>query len=142
MFHDQLSSDSPCPCGSGNSFADCCGPALSGTQPAPTAEALMRSRYCAFAIGAVDYLLDTVAPEKRQEGDAELLAEQTQVTTWTGLKIISTRMGKECDDLGEVSFEARFQSGPSKGILREHSRFRREAGLWVYVDGDVELLPG
>ncbi|WP_432696277.1 YchJ family protein [Marinobacterium sp. YM272] len=142
MLHDQLTGASPCPCGSGKTFAQCCEPALNGTRPAPTAEALMRSRYCAFAIGAVEYLLQTIAPEKRQEGDAELLTEQTQVTTWTGLKILSTRNGTENDSLGEVSFEARFESGPSKGVLREHSRFRRDAQRWVYVDGDVELLPG
>ncbi|WP_280273702.1 YchJ family metal-binding protein, partial [Nocardia wallacei] len=42
---------------SGETLTDCCGPRLDGTRPAPTAEALMRSRYTAFAVGDVDYLL-------------------------------------------------------------------------------------
>jgi len=47
----------PCPCGTGRSFAQCCGAALSGAHPAPTAEALMRSRYTAFALRDTAYLL-------------------------------------------------------------------------------------
>lgn len=37
----------PCPCGSGRRDAHCCLPILRG-EPAPTAEALMRSRYTAY----------------------------------------------------------------------------------------------
>ena len=47
----------PCPCGSGRAFGACCGPALSGERPAPTAEALMRSRYTAFTLHDTAYLL-------------------------------------------------------------------------------------
>ncbi len=47
-----------CPCGSGRAFADCCGPLIAGAA-APTAEALMRSRYTAHVRGAVDYIVDT-----------------------------------------------------------------------------------
>ncbi|MBS97455.1 MAG: zinc chelation protein SecC [Oceanospirillaceae bacterium] len=141
MFQDQLNSDQTCPCGSGKVFRECCEPALQGTQPALTAEALMRSRYCAFALGAIDYLIDTQAKEKRQPGEAELLAEQIQVTTWTGLKILSTRKGLADDTDGVVEFEARFESGPQKAILHEVSRFRKDDGRWVYVDGEVELRP-
>src|SRR5256885_5731628 len=39
------------PCGSWVSFNQCCGPVHAGTTPAATAEALMRSRYSAFAVG-------------------------------------------------------------------------------------------
>ncbi|MBV1789079.1 YchJ family protein [Marinobacterium sp. D7] len=139
MLHDTLNSDQPCPCGSGRTFNACCEPALSGVTPAATAEALMRSRYSAFALGAVDYLIDTLAPEKRQPGEAELLAEQTQVTTWTGLTILDTQAGGPQDSIGVVEFEARFDSGPDHGVLHERSRFRRENGRWLYVDGDVQL---
>ncbi|KEA65293.1 UPF0225 protein YchJ [Marinobacterium lacunae] len=141
MLHDQQSGNHTCPCGSGRTFKACCEPALSGVTPAPTAEALMRSRYSAFALGAVDYLIETLAPEMRHPGEAELLAEQTQVTTWTGLTILDTQAGGPEDTTGIVEFEARFQSGPDKGALHERSRFRRENSRWVYVDGDVELKP-
>lgn len=142
MFHDQLDATQPCPCGSGHNFQQCCQRALLGQTPAATAEALMRSRYTAFALGAVDYLIDTLAPEKRLPGEAELLAEQIQLTQWLGLKILATRDGGPLDTQGEVKFEARFEAGKERGLLRENSRFRRDNGHWLYVDGDVEWLPG
>ncbi|WP_410106547.1 YchJ family protein, partial [Sutterella wadsworthensis] len=57
-----------CPCGSGRRFADCCGLYLSGGSQAlgaPTPEALMRSRYSAYACGDDAYVLATWAPETR-----------------------------------------------------------------------------
>ena len=47
-----------CPCGSGDDYAACCGRLHAGA-PAPTAEALMRARYSAFAVGNLGYLLGT-----------------------------------------------------------------------------------
>src|SRR5690606_3746516 len=45
----------PCSCGSGRAGDACCGPLLAGAAAAGTAEALMRSRYCAYVHGARDY---------------------------------------------------------------------------------------
>jgi SEC-C motif-containing protein len=39
-----------CPCGSQKPFSDCCEPYVSGAEAAPTAEALMRSRYSAYVV--------------------------------------------------------------------------------------------
>lgn len=141
MLTDTKDLDTRCPCGSGKPFAFCCEPALSGRKPAATAEALMRSRYTAFALGAIDYLIRTTARRKRAPQDAELLAEQTQVTTWTGLEILATEAGRAGDQLGMVEFKASFDSPEGSAILHERSNFEREEGHWVYTDGDVELLP-
>lgn len=139
MLHDHTQ---PCPCGSQKPYRDCCEPAISGIRPATTAEALMRSRYTAFALGQADYLVETLAPEQRQPDEAGVLAEQLKTTTWTGLRILDTRDGGEQDRRGEVEFEASFSTGNEKGRLHERSRFRREQGRWVYVDGDVEVMRG
>ncbi len=141
MLTDNKDLDTRCPCGSGKPFSFCCEPAISGRKPAATAEALMRSRYTAFALGAVDYLINTTATRKRGPRDAELLSEQTQVTTWIGLKILDTQAGSASDQTGIVEFEAAFDSPEGSAILHERSNFEREQGLWVYTDGDVELLP-
>ncbi|HEX5804075.1 MAG TPA: YchJ family metal-binding protein, partial [Azospira sp.] len=45
----------PCPCGSDQPYARCCGRWHAG-EPAPSAEALMRSRYAAYVLGLSDYL--------------------------------------------------------------------------------------
>ncbi|NVK43338.1 MAG: SEC-C domain-containing protein [Oceanospirillaceae bacterium] len=142
MLQDDRTLNLPCPCGSGKPYQDCCQPAISGQTPAATAEALMRSRYTAFALGQVDYLIETLAPKQRRPDDAAILAEQSASTTWTGLQIIDRRKGRPRDERGEVEFIASFEAGGEKGRLHERSRFRRERGRWVYVDGEVEILPG
>lgn len=141
MLTDNKDLDTRCPCGSGKPFSFCCEPAIAGRKPAASAEALMRSRYTAFALGAIDYLINTTASRKRSPQDAELLSEQTQVTTWTGLVILHTEAGSPRDKTGTVEFKASFDSPEGSGILHERSRFEREQGLWVYTDGEVELLP-
>ncbi|XVX21783.1 YchJ family protein [Actinomycetota bacterium] len=125
----------PCPCGSGEAYAACCGPFLDGT-PAPTAEALMRSRYTAFARNDIAYLVRTWHPRTRPEG----LREDTG-NRWVALRVIDTLDGGPDDETGEVEFEADWLEGaPSGGGRRqrmhERSRFVRRGGRWVYLDGD------
>lgn len=126
----------PCPCGSSSGFAACCGPILAG-EPAPTAEALMRSRYTAFVRGDIGHIRATYAAEHRAKVGADLPAVE-----WIGLKIHGTSLGGAGDDTGTVDFTARFRENGLPGIHREISNFRREDGNWVYVDGDVRTQPG
>ena len=59
-------STEPCSCLSGMSYETCCEPLHRRKQLANTAEQLMRSRYSAFALAEVDYLMathpDTLTP--------------------------------------------------------------------------------
>jgi len=122
-----------CPCQSGRPFSECCGPLLSGACTAPIAEALMRSRYTAFALRDVAYLLRSWHPSTRPAAiDPDTIPE------WHGLRIIRTEEGKEGDFKGVVEFEAAFSTGQGRGLLRETSRFVREDGQWLYVDGDLQ----
>ncbi|MFC6669530.1 YchJ family protein [Marinobacterium aestuariivivens] len=140
MLQNDETREQPCPCGSHKPYRQCCEPAISGLRPAATAEALMRSRYTAFALGLPDYLVETLAPEKRHPDEAALLAEQMQATVWTGLRIVDCRAGGPGARRGEVEFIASFETPAEKGQLHERSRFRRDGqGRWVYVDGDVEV---
>ena len=99
MLTDNKDLDTRCPCGSGKPFSFCCEPALAGRKPAATAEALMRSRYTAFALGAVDYLINTTAARKRHPQDAELLAvvqiflAPTQLSTTAPMKLLARKHG-------------------------------------------------
>lgn len=125
-----------CRCGSGAAFNACCGPYLAGL-PAPTAEALMRSRYAAFTLGDSAHIARTYAREHRDGADPELPAELPDVL-WLGLKINGVTGGGAADETGTVDFTARFRDANGDiGTHRENSRFRREDGLWVYVDGEV-----
>ncbi|CAM5692721.1 YchJ family metal-binding protein [Streptomyces violaceorubidus] len=54
-----------CPCGRPEPYARCCGRFHAGTAAAPSAEALMRSRYSAFVKGDAGYLLRPWHPGTR-----------------------------------------------------------------------------
>ncbi|SEJ65563.1 YchJ family protein [Demequina mangrovi] len=123
-----------CPCGSGAAFAECCRPFLRGDAHAPTAEALMRSRYTAFVRRDAAYLASTWHPSTRPLDVAAGLED----TEWRGLEVIATAGGQEGDDAGTVTFVAHHATGVlSIGQHRETSRFVRENGFWLYVEGDL-----
>ncbi|MFF7736990.1 YchJ family metal-binding protein [Streptomyces sp. NPDC007984] len=115
-----------CPCGLPQAYEDCCGRFHSGAAAAPTAEALMRSRYCAFVKGDAGYLLRTWHPRTRP-GTLEL----DPGMRWTGLEVLGTSEGSAFHTTGTVEFRASYRGGS----LRELSRFERVDGAWVYVDG-------
>jgi len=121
-----------CPCLSGNVFGQCCGPLLAGDGLAPTAVQLMRSRYTAFAIGDAAYLLASWHPDTRP-GSLELDPE----TRWYRLDILGTERGGPFDRDGTVEFRASYRSDDERGVLHELSRFTREGGRWLYVDGEL-----
>ncbi|MBY8862532.1 SEC-C domain-containing protein [Nocardia sp. CA2R105] len=123
-----------CPCRSGESFEQCCGPRLDGTRPAPTAETLMRSRYTAFAVGDTAYLLASWHPRTRPRR-----LELDPGQRWMFLEILRTQAGGPFDDNGVVEFRAHYRSAAGRGVLHECSRFARVEGVWRYLDGDVEM---
>jgi SEC-C motif-containing protein len=121
-----------CPCGSGKTYADCCGRYLDAGEHAPTAEALMRSRYTAYTLGREDYLLATWHASTRPPG-LGLAADVP--AKWLGLEV----KRHEQQDAGHaiVEFVARHKVQGRAHRLHETSRFVREAGRWFYVDGDI-----
>jgi len=124
-----------CPCGSQRPFFSCCEPFLSGQKAAPTAEALMRSRYTAYCTHNIDYLMATHHPTKRALSDRTALSRSMQSTTWLGLQILDTRQGQPDDETGMVEFVARFQAH-QPGQIHERSRFQQQKGRWFYLDGE------
>jgi SEC-C motif-containing protein len=122
----------PCPCGSGRPFDDCCGPLLRGERAVPHAEALMRSRYTAFALGDTAWLLATWHPDTRP---ATLDLNEEPRTKWINLQVKACRVLDA--DHAEVDFVARCRIGGRAHRLQESSRFVREQGQWYYLDGDT-----
>jgi len=121
-----------CPCKSGKSLDNCCKPYHDGTVDAPTAEALMRSRYAAFVLGLSEYIWRTWHESTRP--DLEILGGLG--LKWIDLKIESSEAGKNTDTTGKVHFIASFVGGNKGKILDEVSDFIKEDGLWYYVDGE------
>ena len=124
--------DTPCPCQSGLDYARCCGPWHAGA-PAPSALALMRSRYCAYVRGDADYLRASWHASTRP---ADLVLDAAGTVRWLGLEV--KRHVERDAGHAVVEFVARYRVGGGRAVrLHEVSRFVREDGRWYYVDGDL-----
>ena len=122
-----------CPCSSGRPLSECCGPLIDGAA-APSAEALMRSRYSAFVLGRLEYLDTTLAPEKRDDVDHAEVAASSRDAEGLGLEMRATAQD---GDTATVEYVARFRLHGQQIAHHELARFRRDGEGWLYVDGDV-----
>ncbi|MEM9452344.1 MAG: YchJ family protein [Cyanobacteria bacterium P01_E01_bin.6] len=136
-----ISGDRPssisCPCGSQNLLTQCCGIYLQGKLPAPTAEKLMRSRYSAYCLKNIDYLLNTEHLSRREPNSRKRITATANHLKWLGLTVLATEAGQPSDETGVVEFVAVYQEGKNVAQLRERSRFIKEQGKWFYTDGDM-----
>ncbi|MFG6449073.1 YchJ family protein [Roseateles sp. BYS180W] len=126
--------DMPCPCGLPQPYLQCCGTLharfhADATLAAPTAEALMRSRYSAYVHSDTAYLLASwhasTRPAQLEPLEAEL--------RWLGLQVRQHRMIDA--QHAEVEFVARSKWQGRAQRMHETSRFVLENGQWFYVDG-------
>ncbi|WP_240157258.1 YchJ family protein [Pseudonocardia broussonetiae] len=113
----------PCPCGLPATYPACCGRYHAGAA-APTAEALMRSRFSAFAVGDAAYLRETWDPATRPRR-----VDVDPATRWTHLEVLDRTGGGLLESTGTVRFRAHHDGG----VVAEDSRFRRAGGRWLYV---------
>ena len=111
-------------------YTRCCG-ALHADGIALDAQALMRSRYSAYALGRFDYLRATWHASTLP---AELGEENGAALKWLGLEV---KRHVADGDHASVEFVARYRIKGKGQRLHELSRFVREAGRWYYVDGDL-----
>ena len=125
-----------CFCGSGDTFEQCCKPIIDRIQPAPTAQALMRSRYSAYAIIASQYLIDSTHISQRANYSKTDIKAWAKESHWQKLEIIECKNGLSADAVGEIEFKAYYTD--CKNILQIHhekSVFKKENGDWFYVSG-------
>ncbi|HWM85054.1 MAG TPA: YchJ family protein [Kofleriaceae bacterium] len=128
----------PCPCGAGPTAAECCVRYFAGDgEPAspPTAEALMRSRYTAYALGVIDHIMATHHPQAGGDVDRKSTEKWSREAKWLGLDVVSTEAGGEGDETGEVEFIARYELSDTPLSHHERAQFRRHQGRWYYWDG-------
>jgi SEC-C motif-containing protein len=126
--------DTHCPCGTKKSLNECCLPFIQGTSSPTTAEQLMRSRYTAHTLLAIDYLWATWSPEQRlRSSKADILA-WAESCDWLGLQILATQQGGAGDNEGIVEFIALFRQQGQMHQHHEVSQFKKVLGKWLYVD--------
>jgi SEC-C motif-containing protein len=121
-----------CYCGSYKSFNLCCNLYISGKEKAPTALALMKSRYSAYVTQQADYLLATTHSSERKYYSREEILNWATSNQWQKLEIISATENT-------VEFKAYFKD--VNNVIQVHyefSTFKKENDFWFYVDGKFE----
>ena len=129
--------DSACPCQSNKSYEDCCGRFHTHTQFPETAEQLMRSRYAAYVLKNVPYIVDTTVPSQQTlltEQPIQAWAEDTQ---WLGMQILKTETLSKFQSA--VEFNAVFQGEEGEQTHHERSIFVKIDDRWYFVDPTVPL---
>lgn len=123
-----------CLCGSDLCYVECCGPYHSGEKFPTTAEALMRSRFTAYARRDAEYLLTTWDASKRPK--AIDFSKETAV--WEKLSIVKTKKGGKLDSKGIVEFKAYYTQDNQPCFLHEISNFVKSGQHWLYLDGVIK----
>ena len=129
-----------CPCNPKNLLVQCCGKYHAG-EPAPTAEQLMRSRYSAYVLGLIDYLVTTTLPAQQK------LLDQNDIRTWSTQ---STWLGLDVQDFEELSdkihatvtFVAKWRDGQGDHQHLEKSGFVKTKDRWYFLDPTAPLNLG
>ena len=127
-----------CACGSGKAYSLCCALLHQGA-PAPDAEALMRSRYCAYVRGDIEYLVATTLPAQQAGLDQESIRQWSTQSTWLGLEVLSHEPVANDPHHSFVSFNAHWQDASGAHTQFERSAFVCVKGRWYFLDPTVPL---
>ena len=92
----------------------------------------MRSRYTAYARGAIDYLRETLAPSERGDFNEAETRNWARSAEWRGLQIIEASGDK-------VEFVAKYRAGGKTLEHHEVSTFTKQDGRWYFVDGESHV---
>ncbi len=124
-----------CPCNSGTPYQRCCQPFHLGLQSAPSAERLMRSRYCAYALKLPDYINKTWHPATRQESLTDTSFDGIE---WLGLTIHEVL--EQGPSNTTVRFTALFKQNNDATTMQmtETSLFELVDDQWLYIDGTFD----
>jgi SEC-C motif-containing protein len=123
-----------CPCGNDLPYSDCCAKAHENHRSVKTAEALMRSRYSAFALGNGNYLQQSHAISTRPSiAEGNEIESWAKSVSWVKLEVLNTAMGTHSDLEGTVEFVAYFLESGTMNTIKENSYFEKKNGAWYYV---------
>jgi len=140
-MHKMISAQDACPCGRAQSYADCCQPLHHG-KSAESAERLMRSRYSAYTLGLIDYLVGTTLPAQQALLEIEQMRLWSEQSQWLGLSVEQVADGAG-SDRAQVTFVARWADPDgSQQSHRECSDFKRIGERWYFVDPNHPIRAG
>lgn len=127
-----------CPCGSAQPLADCCAPYHNGNLPA-SAESLMRSRYSAYVLGLIDYLVSSTLAVQQSQLDRTAIGAWSSQSQWLGLEVQSHELITGQPAHAWVSFIAHWQDHHGEQSQHERSAFVQVQQRWYFIDPSVPL---
>ncbi len=129
-----------CPCGQGQ-YATCCQPLHEGVAYAQTAAQLMRSRYSAFALQKIDYIVATTALGQQSDLDREAIAQWSRSNRWLALELV--QVNEKLDkNHAMVEFKADYADAQAQPQQHhEQSYFVLHQGRWYFLDPTTDRLP-
>ncbi|MEP5256102.1 MAG: YchJ family metal-binding protein [Winogradskyella arenosi] len=122
-----------CYCGTTKTYQECCEVFHSNNGKTDTAEQLMRSRYSAFVLADVDYLMATHHQSTRPTKEKKAIVKWAKSVQWIKLEILDTSKGTKNDIEGTVTFNAYFFENGKVDVIHEKSAFVKENGQWFYL---------
>ncbi|MDO4698601.1 MAG: YchJ family protein [Pasteurellaceae bacterium] len=122
-----------CPCQSHLRYQDCCQPFHLNTKQPENAEQLMRSRYSAYTLCNIDYIVQTTLPAQQPFLDRQAMQHWARDTDWQGLSIHSYQPHLSKIH-SVVAFTADFYTPEGMQHHDECSIFVYTQGRWYFVD--------
>lgn len=132
-----MNNEELCPCKSGKTFGECCGPIIAGTAKAETAETLMRARYSSYVTGNIAFLKTSATRAVQEEFDEEASRAWSESAEWHGLEIVKTEGGTKRHKKGMVEFRALYTANGEFCNHHEVSNFVKEDDGWKFADGEL-----
>ncbi|OOF85373.1 YchJ family protein [Rodentibacter ratti] len=126
-----------CPCQSDKNYVDCCGVFHHQKALPKTAEQLMRSRYSAYVLKNIPYIVETTVPNQQSYLNVQALQDWADNTQWLGLQVLKTETLTKSQSA--VEFNAFFQGEEGEQSHQERSIFVNIEGRWYFVDPTVPL---
>ena len=128
-----------CPCGQGD-YQHCCQPLHVGQAHAETASQLMRSRYSAFALQQIDYIVQTTALGQQASLDVGAIADWSKSNQWLKLEVLNSNE-KLDKSHAQVEFKAHYHDGKQTQIHHEISHFVQHQARWYFLDPTTGQQP-
>jgi len=119
-----------CPCCSGKLYAECCEIYHTLKAVPSTPEALMRSRYSAYALQKMTYIKKTMCGKAAQGFNANEALLWSRQVKWQRLEVIFAENDQQ---MGWVEFKAFYSLAGKDCCLHEKSEFHFIDGRWFYT---------
>ena len=102
----------------------------------------MRSRYSAYVMGEIDYLIATTLPVQQSGMDRAAIRDWSLHSKWLGLKVESVEPATDAYGHAKVSFSVRWEDNDGQHGHSECSIFVLRENRWYFIDPGIALIAG